>query len=228
MRPITVDKLNPFVYQGEAKGELYNSLKEIHTTDNFSIASDATRLAIIYNSTDHELKYTPFGDGMDTIISALQFERNRCYDPFRITTRRKLLLDAVQTQVKELKQIIKKEVKEEITRDSLAETTMTTKVIANFDDCKLHVYTYSYYKDKHHMDYTITDHPELNIDVEKPGYPNISEWKIAFNTQYLIDLLKFFVWYDTITLITNGSSVTGVRCEGDDREAMLLPKRVDW
>ncbi len=219
IRPITLDKLNNFVLTEEKPEPIYKSLTELHTADNFSIASNGHTAAIIYNSEDHSLHYT-FGDSMDRIVSAVKYNHNRADEDYEITINRKTLLDAIKSQFKELKALVKLNGK-----ITLHDFDMTTRITMDYKDYKMYIGTDSEYKDNYCCKYTITEQPEISIDFVEPRYgKKVESCTALYNTKYLIDLLNFMVGYDEITIHIGGGAVTSLRCEEVDREISIMPK----
>ena len=217
MKLITLDKLNPFILVEEKPEPLYKSLLELHTADNFSIASNGHLAAIIYHSEDHNLNYT-FGDSMDTIVSAIKYNHNRADEDYKITIDRKLLLDSIKAQFKEVKALVKESHKE-----VLHKFEATTRITADYETYKFYIYTDTDLRDIHYRKYTITEQPEMNIDVTKTR-KKLENCTALYNTKYLIEFLTFMAGYDQITINIGGGAATGLRCAELDREIILMPK----
>jgi hypothetical protein len=236
MRILTLDKLKPFqlqqsqfdTYKEEDK-ERYKPLLDIHTTPDFSIASNSYMAAVIYNTEDHDLNYT-FGNSLDMATTLIKANHNYVSERVncKIILNRKEILEAIIGQFKALKALVKE--KHNIT---IYNNETTTHISIDCENFKVHLTTET--KDKYldkklssNCGYTcaVSNQPDLECDFIQPEVGiNIEEYKINFNTKYLIDFLNFMTGYDYITITTIGSPVSPIFCEKIDREVVLFPIR---
>ena len=220
MRSISIDKLKKFVLLEETDDKMKKPLQEIHTTEEFSVASNSYIVAIIYNSEDHGLNHT-FGNVMDSILSIVKKSHNSVDEKYQIIFNRKELLDLVTEQFKELKALVKIEEKKI--------TLHENEAIARFDiDCNnLKMYVQTYTKVKYGgTGYAITG-KDIDVDFKQSRWKALSSWKSGYDSQNLLDTLKFMTGYEQITFYAREKSIDPVRCEEVDREIFLLPFRID-
>jgi len=233
MKPITINKLNPFilqVLQEENPKDMFKPLLQIYTADSFSIASNGYIAAVIYNSEDHDLNFT-FGDCMDTIVSLFKSGHNNRYNhiDYQIVLNRKEVLENIEQQFKNIKFQIKEKYK-----ICIKESDATTRVEIDCETNKLYLATSNgniiNKKDvlvAKYGEFSVTEQPNINIDFIESKYNKLNTWESAYNTKYIIDLLNFMAGYDKITLWTGGRAVQNIRCEEQDREIILMPVRVN-
>ena len=220
MRSISIDKLKKFVLQEETDDKAKKPLQEIHTTEEFSVASNSYMVAIIYNSEDHGLNHT-FGNVMDSILSIVKKSHNSAYDDYQIIFNRKELLDLVTEQFKELKALVKQKEKKIMLHEN--------KAITRFDiDCnnlKMHVQTYT--KVKYGGTGYIGTGQDIDVDFKQYRWKALNSWKSGYNSQYLLDTLKFMTGYEQLTFYAGEKRFDPIRCEEVDREMFLFPVRID-
>lgn len=226
MRPVSIKKLEPFLLPvaeiNKTQEELKKPFCEIHTSEKFSVASNGAIAGVIYNSEDHDLYYEPFGNSMDMVVSLLKREREKADSSFRIVADRKLLLDTITGQFRELKAQVKEEQKVTLKQDEAY-----TKFEVDCKKYKLYIKTFTKVKYNGYKVYCVSSQPELEIDFQQPYGKDVSIWEQVYSTKYITMLLNFFTGCEYLTFLQDGNPFHTVRCEEENREVLLLPVRVE-
>ncbi|HZK71209.1 MAG TPA: hypothetical protein VFD03_06785 [Clostridia bacterium] len=220
MKSISIDKLNKFVLQEGTDSKMKKPLQEIHTTEEFSVASNSYMVAIVYNSEDHGLNHT-FGDCMDSILSIVKKSHNSAYDDYQIIFNRKELLDLVTEQFRKLKALVKQEQK----KITLHENEAITRIDIDCNNHKMYVQTYT--KVKYGGTGYVVTGQDIDVGFKQSKWKALNSWKSGYSSQYLLDTLKFMTGYEQLTFYARERSINPVRCEEVDREMFLLPFHID-
>jgi len=223
-----LNKLNTFVLTDAEKiaKKHHLSLQQVYAADNFAVASDGMRVAVIYNTEDHELNHT-FGNDMDMAISFLKANKHSRYEKHQVTFIRKDLIDVLKEQIKFIKDKAKAEHKITIHSNEIH-----TRLNINPDTFKMEIYSitkYGYNKGNRCEDsyYKIrSENNTLEIDFFQDRYYIKENITIAFTTQFLLDFLNFFTGCRELTIYTDGDEQHEITCEVKDREQLLLPVRI--
>jgi hypothetical protein len=151
----------------------------------------------------------------------LKEEHRKADDNFRIVIDRKILLDTITEQFRELKAQVKEEQKV-----VLKQNEAYTRFDIDCERYKLYIKTFTKEKYEGYKVYCTSSQPELGIDFQQPYRQNVKEWKQAYNTKYIIMLLSFFTGYEYLTFLQDGNPFHVVKCEEEGKEVLLLPVRI--